>query len=48
MLVFIALLALVLIYEWRSGALDWGNKIRVGLSQAQAKEKARKTAEEKL
>lgn len=48
MLVFIAILALVLIYEWRSGALDWGNKTRVGLSQAQAREKARKTAEGKL
>jgi len=47
MLVFIAILALVLIYEWRSGALDWGNKTRVGLDRAQAREKARKTAEEK-
>ena len=48
MLVFIAILALALIYEWRSGALEWGNKTRVGLSKAQAIEKARKTAEGKV
>jgi NADH-quinone oxidoreductase subunit A len=35
MLVFIAILALALIYEWRSGALEWGNKTRVGLPAAQ-------------
>jgi len=34
MLVFIAILALALIYEWRSGALEWGNKTRVGLKAA--------------
>jgi NADH-quinone oxidoreductase subunit A len=38
MLVFIAILVLALIYEWRSGALDWGNKVRVGLPEAQKKE----------
>ena len=48
MLVFIGILALALIYEWRSGALDWGNKTRVGLPQAQAKEKARKRVEGNL
>jgi hypothetical protein len=30
----------VLIYEWRSGALDWGNKTRVGLREAQKEEEA--------
>ncbi len=45
MLVFIGILALALIYEWRSGALDWGNKTRVGLPKAQAKEKARRRVE---
>jgi NADH-quinone oxidoreductase subunit A len=34
MLVFIAILALSLIYEWRSGALEWGNKTRVGWKAA--------------
>ena len=34
MLVFIAILAFALIYEWRSGALEWGNKTRVGLKAA--------------
>ena len=38
MLVFIAILALALIYEWRSGALEWGNKTRVGLPAAQRAE----------
>jgi len=33
--VFIAILGLVLVYEWRSGALEWGNKTRVGLEAAQ-------------
>ena len=33
-LVFIAVLAVALIYEWRSGALEWGVKIRTGLSAA--------------
>jgi len=41
MLVFIGILVLALVYEWRSGALEWGNKTRVGLREAQA-------AEEKL
>jgi len=35
MLVFIAVLALALIYGWRSGCLDWGNKVRYGLTKAQ-------------
>ena len=30
-LVFIAVLGVALIYEWRSGALEWGVKTRVGL-----------------
>ena len=40
MVLFIAILGLVLIYEWRSGALDWGNKTRVGLREAQKEEEA--------
>tara|TARA_B110000046_G_scaffold167464_1_gene185146 strand:- start:204 stop:641 length:438 start_codon:yes stop_codon:yes gene_type:complete len=47
MLVFIAVLVLALIYEWRSGALDWGNKTRVGLLAAQRVQQ-QKAAEEKL
>ena len=35
MVVFIAILGLVLVYEWRAGALEWGNKTRVGLEAAQ-------------
>jgi len=31
MLVFVGVLVIALIYEWRSGALDWGIKTRVGL-----------------
>jgi NADH-quinone oxidoreductase subunit A len=30
---FIAVLTIALIYEWRSGALDWGIKTRVGLEE---------------
>ena len=30
-MVFIAILTVALIYEWRSGALDWGVKTRDGL-----------------
>ena len=30
-MVFIAVLTVALVYEWRSGALDWGKKTRVGL-----------------
>ena len=36
MLFFIAVLVLALIYEWRCGGLDWGNKERIGLRKAQA------------
>jgi len=32
--VFVAILAVALVYEWRSGALDWGVKTRVGLEAA--------------
>ena len=39
MLVFIAILALALIYEWSSGALEWGNKTRVGLPAAKRTQK---------
>ena len=35
MVVFIAILGLVLVYEWRSGALEWGNKTRDGHEAAQ-------------
>jgi len=42
MLVFIGILVLALIYEWRSGALDWGKKTRIGLKQA------KRLAEDKL
>ncbi len=30
-MVFIVVLAVALVYEWRSGALDWGQKTRLGL-----------------
>ena len=36
MLVFVSILAVALIYEWRSGALEWGVKTRVGLEDAQS------------
>ena len=32
-MVFIFILAVALIYEWRSGALDWGIKTRIGLEE---------------
>jgi NADH-quinone oxidoreductase subunit A len=32
-LVFILVLGVALIYEWRSGALEWGVKTRVGLDR---------------
>lgn len=32
-MVFVFILAVALVYEWRSGALDWGQKTRVGLEQ---------------
>ena len=32
-LVFIVVLGVALIYEWRSGALEWGVKTRVGLRE---------------
>ena len=28
---FVVILAVALVYEWRSGALEWGQKTRVGL-----------------
>ena len=31
---FIGVLVLALIYQWRSGALEWGNKTRTGLRDA--------------
>ena len=34
MLIFIGVLGLALIYAWRIGGLDWGNKVRVGLDRA--------------
>ncbi|MFT5692191.1 MAG: NADH-quinone oxidoreductase subunit A [Oceanicoccus sp.] len=34
-LLFIFVLGVALIYEWRSGALEWGVKTRKGLRQAQ-------------
>ncbi len=33
-MVFIVVLGVALIYEWRSGALDWGQKTRRGLEGA--------------
>ena len=33
-MVFIVVLGVALIYEWRSGALEWGKKTRVGLEEA--------------
>ena len=35
-LLFIFILGVALVYEWRSGALEWGNKTRVGLPEALA------------
>lgn len=32
-MVFIVILGVALIYEWRSGALEWGVKTRVGLEE---------------
>lgn len=32
-MVFIVVLAVALVYEWRSGALDWGQKTRLGLEE---------------
>lgn len=34
MIAFVVILIVALIYEWRSGALDWGVKTRTGLDQA--------------
>jgi len=34
-LAFIFILVVALIYEWRSGALEWGVKTRTGLNEAQ-------------
>ena len=33
-MVFVLILVIALVYEWRSGALDWGVKTRVGLEDA--------------
>lgn len=33
-MVFVLILVVALVYEWRSGALDWGIKTRVGLEEA--------------
>ena len=33
MVVFVVILVLALIYEWKSGALDWGIKTRTGLER---------------
>jgi len=33
-MVFVVVLVVALIYEWRSGALEWGVKTRTGLEQA--------------
>lgn len=38
-LVFVAVLVVALIYEWRSGALEWGVKTRTGLEQQQSTER---------
>lgn len=38
-LVFIFILVIALIYEWKSGALDWGIKQRTGLENEKEKEK---------
>ncbi len=35
-MVFVAVLVVALIYEWRSGALEWGVKTRTGLEASQA------------
>ena len=33
MLAFVFILGVALVYEWRSGALEWGVKTRVGLEE---------------
>jgi NADH-quinone oxidoreductase subunit A len=33
-MVFVIVLAVALLYEWRSGALDWGQKTRLGLEES--------------
>ena len=33
-MVFVLILVIALVYEWRSGALDWGVKTRAGLEDA--------------
>ena len=39
-LVFIVILVVALVYEWRSGTLEWGVKKRVGLEEAEAEAEA--------
>lgn len=39
-LVFIFILAVALVYEWRSGALEWGRKTRKGLPEARLAQQA--------
>lgn len=41
-LLFIFILGVALVYEWRSGALEWGNKTRTGLREAQLAAGAKK------
>ena len=38
--VFVLILTIALIYEWKSGALDWGVKTRRGLIQARLRQQA--------
>jgi len=40
-LVFVAVLVVALIYEWRSGALEWGVKTRTGLEEQRLKESSK-------
>lgn len=39
-LLFIFILTVALVYEWRSGALEWGTKTRLGLPAALAAQEA--------
>ena len=38
MMIFVFVLAVALVYGWLAGGLDWGNKKRVGLTEALEKE----------
>ncbi len=47
-LLFIFILAVALVYEWRSGALEWGNKTRVGLREARERQAQRSAGDDRV